>query len=102
MGDYGALSAENVALRARVNKTTLCRRWPTKAALVHAALDSIVDEVELGTSTGSLRADCWPTAERWGGMIHVRLFVKKMRIDDLMLTRAVDTLVGGIGVTPRA
>jgi AcrR family transcriptional regulator len=162
-GDYGALSVESVALRAHVNKTTLYRRWPTKAALVHAALDAIVDEVKLDASTGSLRGDLLAIARKMlkfmrsleaqsilrvrlldhpepelakiaaklqarrqeqlgrllqsavargelppktelglvldllGGMIHLRLFVKKMRVDDRMLTRAVDTLVGGIG-----
>jgi hypothetical protein len=35
-----------------------------------------------------------------GGMIHLRLFVKKMRVDDRVLTRAVDTLVDGIGGAP--
>ena len=34
---YGALSVEQVATRAGVNKTTVYRRWPTKAALVERA-----------------------------------------------------------------
>jgi AcrR family transcriptional regulator len=163
-GDYGALSVENVALRARVNKTTLYRRWPTKAALVHAALNSIADGVELSASTGSLRGDLLAIGRKMlktarsveaqsilrvrlldhpepelakiaarlqarrqeqlgrllqsavargelppktelglvldllGGMIHLRLFVKKMRVDDRMLSRAVDALVGGISL----
>jgi AcrR family transcriptional regulator len=62
--DYGALSVESIALRAGVNKTTLYRRWPTKAALVHAALNSIVDAFELETSTGSLHGDLLALARR--------------------------------------
>jgi AcrR family transcriptional regulator len=162
--DYGALSVENVAVRARVNKTTLYRRWPTKAALVQATLDSIVDAFELEASTGSLHGDLLALARRMlkiarsleaqsllrlrlldqpepelariaaklqarrqaqlarlldaavqrgevrrgtdlglvldllGGMIHVRWTVKKMRIDDSVLKRAVDMLVSGISL----
>ncbi|HEX3774957.1 MAG TPA: TetR/AcrR family transcriptional regulator C-terminal ligand-binding domain-containing protein [Polyangiaceae bacterium] len=164
--DYGALSVESVAARARVNKTTLYRRWPTKAALVHAALESIVDAFELEASTGSLRGDLLTLARRMlkitrsveaqsllrvrlldepepelariaaklqarrqaqltrlleaasargevrrgtdlglvldllGGMIHVRTTIKKMRVDDALLQRAVDILVSGISLHP--
>jgi AcrR family transcriptional regulator len=56
---YAALRVEDVAARARVNKTTVYRRWPTKEALVKAALTST-----LGTEvardipdTGSVRED---------------------------------------------
>lgn len=37
---YVALRIEDVAARARVNKTTVYRRWPTKIALVSATLRS--------------------------------------------------------------
>ena len=160
--DYGALSVESVAARAGVNKTTLYRRWPTKAALVQAALDSIVDAFDLEGSTGSLRGDLLVLARRMlemsrspeaqslirlrlldqpepelakiaarlqtrrqaqltsllkvavargelragtdlglvldllGGMIHVRSTVKKTRVDDRLLKRAVDLLVDGM------
>ena len=55
--DYGGLTFERVALRAGVNKTTLYRRWPEKAALVRDALTSMVDEFTLEPTTGSLRED---------------------------------------------
>src|SRR5258708_26784336 len=55
--DYGALSVDNVAKRAGVNKTTVYRRWPTKADLVGSALTALADEMTLGPSAGSLRAD---------------------------------------------
>jgi AcrR family transcriptional regulator len=162
--DYGALSVESIALRAGVNKTTLYRRWPTKGALVHAALDSIADAFELEASTGSLHGDLLALARRMltiaksveaqslvrlrlldqpepelakiaaklqarrqaqltrlldaaitrgelrrgtdlglvldllGGMIHVRLSVKKMRVDDRVLRQAVDMLVTGVSL----
>ena len=54
---YGALSIEDVANRARVNKTTVYRRWATKAELVRAALRSMGDERVCEVSTGSLRGD---------------------------------------------
>lgn len=62
--DYGGMSVENVATRVGVNKTTIYRRWPTKAGLIHAALDSIVDAFELVESTGSLRGDLFTLAKR--------------------------------------
>lgn len=38
---YQGLSVEQVALRAGVARTTVYRRWPTKAALVKAAIESM-------------------------------------------------------------
>lgn len=53
---YEALRVEDVAERAGVNKTTIYRRWPTKSALVSAALRHHADAEEL-PDTGSLRED---------------------------------------------
>jgi AcrR family transcriptional regulator len=52
------LSVERIALRAEVNKTTVYRRWPTREALVAAALEGILGSLaaEL-VDRGSLRAD---------------------------------------------
>ncbi len=55
--DYGALSIDSVAKRAGVNKTTIYRRWPTKAELVSGALNALTDEIVCAPSAGSLRAD---------------------------------------------
>lgn len=53
---YAALRIEDVAKRSGVNKTTIYRRWPTKAELVAAALQSIaVQPAE--SDTGALRGD---------------------------------------------
>jgi len=55
---YGALRVEDVAARARVNKTTIYRRWPTKSELVRAALACNKGAAfESFTLTGSLRGD---------------------------------------------
>ena len=54
---YAALSIEEVAAQAGVNKTTIYRRWPTKAELVHAACLEVADEVSISPDTGSLRTD---------------------------------------------
>lgn len=52
------LSVERVAQRAGVNKTSVYRRWPTKEALVAAALEGILEDVAMkAPDTGSLRGD---------------------------------------------
>ena len=61
---YGALTFEEVAERAGVNKTTVYRRWPTKAALVEAALTAAADAVPPLDETGDLRADLMSIARR--------------------------------------
>jgi AcrR family transcriptional regulator len=55
--DYGGLTFERVAARAGVNKTTVYRRWDTKADLVRAALSSVVQALGPGPTTGTLRGD---------------------------------------------
>jgi AcrR family transcriptional regulator len=55
--DYGGLTIEDVARRAGVNKTTVYRKWPTKAELVRAALVSIFEMFSVGETTGDLRSD---------------------------------------------
>lgn len=54
---YEALRIDEVARRARVNKTSVYRRWPTKAELVVAALLSAREEDDAPAPTGVLRAD---------------------------------------------
>lgn len=55
--DYGGLTFERVAARANVNKTTVYRRWETKADLVRAALTSVAQSLRIGETTGTLRGD---------------------------------------------
>jgi AcrR family transcriptional regulator len=54
---YGALSIDDVARRAGVNKTTVYRRWPTKQDLVTAALLALPDEYFAMPNTGTIRGD---------------------------------------------
>jgi AcrR family transcriptional regulator len=63
---YALLRVEDVAARARVNKTTVYRRWPTKQALVLTALLSIAERyASLDVpDTGSLRGDLVEVARR--------------------------------------
>ena len=59
---YASLRMEDVAERARVAKTTVWRKWPTKADLVHAA---IIDSkgIEDQPDTGDLRLDLFTIVE---------------------------------------
>jgi AcrR family transcriptional regulator len=60
LADHGidGLSIERVAAAAEVNKTTVYRRWPTREALVGAALEfALVNLAAQIADTGSLRGD---------------------------------------------
>lgn len=55
---YANLSMEGIAARAQTSKTVLYRRWPSRAALVMAALRQRTASVETNIpNTGSLRGD---------------------------------------------
>jgi AcrR family transcriptional regulator len=60
---YAALRVDDVASRSDVNKTTIYRRWSTKAELVAAALRQWAEEPEV-PDTGSLRTDLFLMAQR--------------------------------------
>jgi AcrR family transcriptional regulator len=55
--DYGGMTIEAVAARAGVNKTTVYRKWQTKAELIHAALHSVFETYRVGPTAGDLRSD---------------------------------------------
>jgi AcrR family transcriptional regulator len=54
---YAALRVEHVADRAGVNKTTVYRRWPTKADLIAAAMRELFGQHDPLPDTGSVRTD---------------------------------------------
>lgn len=54
---YTALSIDVVAKAAGVHRTTIYRRWPTKAALVEALLEPGLHRMEEAPDTGSLEQD---------------------------------------------
>lgn len=51
------LSVERVARRAEVNKTSVYRRWPTRGALVAAAMEGLLEDFSASPDTGTLRGD---------------------------------------------
>jgi AcrR family transcriptional regulator len=52
------LSVERIALAAELNKTSVYRRWPTRDALVVAALGHVLEDLSLEiVDTGTLRGD---------------------------------------------
>lgn len=54
---YESLQLSDVAKRAQVNKTTVYRRWPTKAALVADLLTNFTRAAVATPDTGSLQGD---------------------------------------------
>ncbi|HKU41403.1 MAG TPA: TetR/AcrR family transcriptional regulator [Polyangiales bacterium] len=54
---YEAMRVEDVAARSGVNKTTIYRRWPTKAELVTSAVFEYAKNHVPSIDTGSLRGD---------------------------------------------
>jgi AcrR family transcriptional regulator len=65
---YRALRVEDVAARARVNKTTVYRRWPEKAALLRDALDGMTATALAPPDTGSLRGDLCALGRAFAGL----------------------------------
>jgi AcrR family transcriptional regulator len=63
---YDRLTMDAVAARARAGKTTIYRRWQTKAELVVDALDSLKGDHEI-PDTGSLRQDLHALAQALTG-----------------------------------
>ena len=61
---FAALSIDDVARRAGVNKTTVYRRWPTKQDLVTTALLALPDEYFVMPDTGTIRGDLNEIASR--------------------------------------
>lgn len=52
------LSVDRIARAAEVNKTSVYRRWPTREALIAAALARVLDRLTLAqVDTGALRGD---------------------------------------------
>jgi AcrR family transcriptional regulator len=84
------LSVERVARRAGVNKTSVYRRWPTREALVAAAMEGLLDEFADTPDTGSLRGDllalATPVAElaaRPDGIALLRAALSAAAADDV-------------------
>lgn len=61
---YAGLRLENVASRAQVNKTTVYRRWPTRADLVRDVVRDFASVEESLPDTGNLRDDLFELVTR--------------------------------------
>lgn len=54
---YDRLTVDAVVAKARASKTTVYRRWPTKSALVVAAVSHATNDLPVTADTGSVRED---------------------------------------------
>ncbi len=64
------LSVDRVARAAEVNRSSVYRRWPTREALVQAALERVAADVEGHVGDrGSLRADLLALVEQVAGVL---------------------------------
>jgi AcrR family transcriptional regulator len=54
---YAAMRVEDIAARSGVNKTTIYRRWPTKAELLTSAMIESAKKRVPSIDTGTLRGD---------------------------------------------
>lgn len=61
---WGRLNSDRVAARARAGKAGIYRRWPTMAALAHAAVGQF-RLVSTPEDTGSVRGDLRALADVW-------------------------------------
>ncbi len=66
---YERLSIPEVAELAGLNKTSIYRRWPTKAELVRAALEHSMAHVRDVADTGALRTDLISLIKVVGGFV---------------------------------
>lgn len=94
---YRALRIEDVAALAKVHKTTVYRRFPTKESLVQATLERAFRDSIPMPETGSLRGDLIEVARQialFMDSLHGRALVRLVMTEgkDEELRRIVDTL----------
>lgn len=65
------LSVDRIAQAAALNKTSVYRRYPTREQLVAAALEHVLDDLEVqAVDTGSLRGDLRALATAVSAFLH--------------------------------
>jgi AcrR family transcriptional regulator len=74
------LSIPEVARRAHLNKTSIYRRWPTKAELVLAAVEDALDLSTSVPDTGSLRTDLVELTRSTGAFIESPVGLGLLRV----------------------
>jgi AcrR family transcriptional regulator len=77
---FERLSIPDVAGRAGVNKTSIYRRWSTKADLVRAALEAFMGSRRAPISTGELRSDLIAAAGLAAGFVQSPLGTAALRM----------------------
>jgi AcrR family transcriptional regulator len=93
---YARLSLPDVAAAAGVNKTSVYRRWPTKAELVRDALGSAMSHADEAPDTGSLRGDLIALARTVAAFMQSRVGMAVVRI---MLAEGGNPDVRALGST---
>jgi AcrR family transcriptional regulator len=79
------VSVDRIARAAEVNKTSVYRRWPTRDALIAAALERVVVDVNAHIEdTGSLRGDLHVLAHFVAGLLEQPLgrAIARAALDD--------------------
>lgn len=71
--DYDDLQLPDVAARAGVNKTTIYRRWPTKAHLVTDVIQALTESEVPTPDTGSLHGDLVALLTDTAAVLHTRV-----------------------------
>lgn len=110
---YEALQLTDVAARAGVNKTTVYRRWTTKAQLVAGLVAELADERVPTPDTGSLRGDLAAMLAQVAALLEERAVRAVLRavvtladddaaVDELRRTFWDDQLAGAAVVVTRA
>jgi AcrR family transcriptional regulator len=84
---YEGLSVEGIATRAGVSKATIYRRWPSKKDLLVAAIESLLEELQV-PDTGNVRGDLTSVVRQ------ARRFLTESKAGDV-LPRMVGELASG-------
>jgi AcrR family transcriptional regulator len=93
---FERLSIPDVAVQAGVNKTSIYRRWPTKADLVRAALEAFMGSGGTPVSTGELRSDLIATAGRAAAFVQSQLGTAALR---MLLAEGANPEVRGLAAS---
>jgi AcrR family transcriptional regulator len=93
---FARLSIPDVAVAANVNKTSIYRRWPTKAELVRDALGVAMSHADQAPDTGSLRGDLIALARTVGAFMQSPVGKAVVRI---MLAEGGNPEVRALGST---
>jgi AcrR family transcriptional regulator len=107
---YAAMTIDAVARAAGVNRTTIYRRWPTKAALLADVVDPLLERYDTLADSGdahedliaaiAMIRDAWATPE--GQALHSAIGVAQDELQPLVQQVAERTLAPLLRVLERA